>query len=81
MRKIKFIWDFRGPHARRTAEHHEIHLKDYIKIENLDIHITGVDNLSDIHTIAFLVVNEDQMKPIRDTLKPNRGQVFLAPQQ
>ena len=29
MRKLKLIWDFRGPDALKTAEHHEIHLKEY----------------------------------------------------
>ena len=76
MRKLKLIWDFRGPNASKIAEHHEIHLKEYIQLENLKITITGIENLSDIHSIAFLVVNEDQMKPIRDALKPHRGQVY-----
>ncbi|WP_100614506.1 hypothetical protein [Confluentibacter citreus] len=77
MRKLKLIWDFHGPDAYKIAQHHEIHLKDYIIIEKLDITITGIETLSDMHTIAFLVVNEDQMKPVRDTLKPHRGQVYV----
>ena len=76
MHKLKLIWDFRGPNALKTAEHHEIHLKQYIAIQKLDISKTGVENLTDMHSIAFLVVNESDMKPIRDTLKPHRGQVF-----
>jgi hypothetical protein len=76
MRQIKLIWDFRGPHAFKTAEHHEIHLKDYIKIENLDLNITGFEALSEMHVIAFMVVPEDIMKPIRDALKPHRGQIY-----
>ena len=76
MRKLKLIWDFHGPNASKTAEHHNIHLKEYIKLENLDITITGFSTLSDMHAIAFLVVNESEMKPIRDALKPHRGQVY-----
>ncbi len=76
MRKLKLIWDFRGPHASKTAEHHHIHLKEYIAIQNLDVNITGFDALSDLHSIAFMVVNEADMKPIRDALKPHRGQVY-----
>ncbi|SFD21946.1 hypothetical protein [Algibacter pectinivorans] len=78
MRKLKLIWDFRGPDASKIAEHHEIHLKEYIQLENLNIPLTGVEALSELHSIAFLVVNEDQMKPIRDALKPHRGQVYNA---
>ena len=40
-RKIKLIWDFRGPVAAKTAEHHEIHLKEYIILEKLPLNITG----------------------------------------
>ena len=28
-RKIKLLWDFRGPDAKETAKHHTIHLKDF----------------------------------------------------
>lgn len=76
MRKLKLIWDFRGPAASKTAKHHEIHLKEYIHIENLKDSKTGFEILSDMHAIAFLVVDEDKMKPIRDALKPHRGQVY-----
>lgn len=77
MRQLKLIWDFYGPDANKIAQHHEIHLKEYIKIENLNITITGFENLSDVHAIAFLVVDEPEMKPLRDALKPHRGQVYL----
>lgn len=77
MRKLKLIWDFRGPDASKIAQHHEIHLKEYIQTEKLNITITGFENLNDVHAIAFLVVSEDEMKPLRDALKPHRGQVYL----
>lgn len=76
MRQLKLIWDFRGPVAQKTAEHHLIHLKEYINIEKLDIKITGVEQLNDMHSIAYLVVVESEMIPIRDALKPHRGQVY-----
>ena len=76
MRKLKLIWDFRGPNGLQTAKHHEIHLKEFIKAENLNLNITGVETITPNHSLAFLVVNEDQMKPIRDALKPHRGQVY-----
>ncbi|MEP1487202.1 MAG: hypothetical protein ABJL44_05555 [Algibacter sp.] len=78
MRQLKLIWDFRGPDALKIAEHHEIHLKEYIQIEKIDLNITGFEALNDVHAIAFLVVNETDMKPIRDALKPHRGQVYSA---
>ncbi len=76
MRKLKLIWDFRGPVSQKTAEHHLIHLKEYISINTLDISITGIETLSDMHSLAYLVVDESEMKLIRDTLKPHRGRVY-----
>lgn len=76
MRKLKLIWDFRGPDALQIAKHHEVHLKEYISADKLNIKIIGIEQLSEIHSIAYLVVNENEMKPIRDALKPHRGQVY-----
>jgi len=76
MRKLKLIWDFYGPNALKIAEHHEKHLKEYIIIEKLNISLTGFEALNESRAIAFLVVSENQMKPIRDALKPHRGEVY-----
>lgn len=76
MRKLKLIWDFRGPNALKIAEHHEIHLKEYIISQNINSDITGVEALANLHAIAFMVVDEPDMKPIRDALKPHRGLVY-----
>lgn len=76
MRKLKLIWDFYGPNSSKIAQHHEVHLKEYLVLEKLDISLTGFETLSEVHSIAFLVVDETDMKPIRDALKPHRGQVY-----
>lgn len=73
---IKLIWDFRGPEALKTAEHHEIHLKEFIAIEKLPITITGFDALNTHHAIAYMVVTRSQMMMVRDQLKPHRGELY-----
>ncbi len=75
-RKIKLIWDFSGPAAAKTAEHHEKHLKEYIAIEELDLNITGFQHVSDMHSFAFMVTEESSMVILRDALKPHRGEVY-----
>lgn len=77
MRRLKLIWDFRGPAAQKIAEHHEIHLKEYIKTHSIKTHKTGVEILHELHSIAFMVIDEIDMKPIRDVLKPHRGQLYI----
>lgn len=75
-RKLKLIWDFKGPNGKQTAIHHEIHLKEYASAEALQEQTTGVEHINDMHSLAFLVVIESEMKPVRDALKPHRGQVY-----
>lgn len=74
--EIKLIWDFRGPTSAKTAEHHEIHLKQFIIAENLSPNSTGFEIYGEMHAIAFMVVTEDKMIQVRDALKPHRGEVF-----
>ena len=75
-RKIKLIWDFRGPASAKTAEHHEIHLKEYIAIEKLPLNITGFKTQGEMKAIAFMVVTDDHMIQVRDALKPHRGELY-----
>lgn len=75
-RKIKLIWDFRGEAAAKTAEHHAIHLNEYLENENQTLEKTGFEILNEMHAIAFVVVEEKDMIPFRDALKPHRGEVY-----
>lgn len=75
-RKIKLIWDFRGEAAAKTAEHHEIHLKQYIAAEKLPLDFTGFEVKNELHAIAFMVVSDENMIAVRDALKPHRGELF-----
>ncbi len=75
-RNIKLIWDFRGMDAAKIAEHHEIHLKEYVAMKNLDCSITGHTSFGDMHSIAFMVVKEVDMISVRDALRPQRGEVY-----
>lgn len=75
-RQIKLLWDFRGSASEKTAQHHEIHLKEFIISEKLPINITGFEVINDMHAFAFMVVTEENMIAVRDTLKPHRGEVY-----
>ncbi|MDG2433159.1 hypothetical protein [Flavobacterium sp.] len=75
-RQIKLIWDFRGPTAEKTAEHHEIHLKEFIAIEKFPLTITGFEVKGEMQALAFMVVTDEYMIQVRDTLKPHRGELY-----
>lgn len=72
-RKLKLIWDFRGPDGLGTAKHHCIHLKEFAEIEKLPYYEINCTEVSEVHSIAFIVVDEADMKTYRDALKPHRG--------
>jgi hypothetical protein len=74
-KKIKLIWDFRGPHSHKIAEHHCIHLKEFAENKQLHFYKIAVSTINEMHTTAFITVDEIDMKTYRDALKPHRGQV------
>jgi len=76
-RKIKLLWDFRGPSAKKTAEHYVVHLKEYIFNEELKYNIVNAKHINEMHSIVFLVVAEFEMPQVRDDLRPHRGEVYL----
>jgi len=74
-RKIKLIWDFHGEVALETAKHHCIHLKEFANAENLLFHEIDFTQINEMHTIAYIIVDEKDMKTYRDALKPHRGEI------
>ena len=74
-RKIKLLWDFRGPDAKATAEHHTIHLKEFATLEKLAFHEINIQEKKEHLFSAFITVEEKDMKIYRDALKPHRGEV------
>lgn len=77
-RRIKLIWDFRGPDSAKTAEHHEKHLQEFARAEKMDPIETGYTTHGEFHTIAFLVVPEANMIQVRDALLPHRGEYVIT---
>lgn len=75
-RLIKLIWDFRGPDAEKIAEHHVIHLREFVAIEQLPLTIIDKQVINEVHSIAYLVVNDQHMIAVRDALKPHRGELY-----
>ncbi len=71
---IKLIWDLHGPDAKPMAEHHAIHLKEYIAREKLELIESGVEELTSTHSLAYIVIKEKNMIQVRDALKPHRGE-------
>lgn len=80
-RILKLIWDFKGPNAATTAKHHAFHLQEYLNSYKNSLNISGSEKVSDAHSIAYLIVKESEMPPVRDALKPHRGQVYTTAEE
>ena len=76
-RKIKLLWDFRGPDALETAKHHTVHLKEFATLDNLNYHQIDIQEKNPMLVAAFITVDEKDMKIFRDALKPQRGEIAL----
>ena len=72
-KNIKLIWQFSGRDALKVADHHLIHLKEYINRENLIVISTGTEFLNEFSAISFIVIDNSFLKKIRLELKPHRG--------
>lgn len=73
-RKVKLIWEFFGEDAEDTAKHHAVHLREYTEKQQLESFGVGTEKLADFSFIAYLIVAEDYMLTVRDTLRPKRGE-------
>jgi len=72
-KKIKLIWDFHGQDGKGTADHHVIHLNQFMQKEALDFLDIGVNSEDEFHTMAFMTINESDVIKVRDALKPHRA--------
>jgi len=70
---IQLIWDFRGIDSLKTAQHQAIHLKEFVERERWPIELIDYESISELHAMAYMVVTMEQMRALRDVLKPHRG--------
>ena len=73
-RKIKLIWDFRGPEAKEIAAHHVVHLQEFAEQEQLSFHGTATEPVSDYYCMASITIDEQDLITYRDALRPHRGE-------
>lgn len=76
MSKIKLIWDFRGLDAFEIAKHHSIHLNEFLVKEQVADSTADYFQITEQHSIAFVITDKENMVVLRDALKPNRGEVY-----
>ena len=73
---IKLTWQLSGRDALRIAEHHLIHLSEYMQSNEIVVIDKGVELISEFSAISFVIVDESFVEKIRADLKPHK--VFFA---
>jgi hypothetical protein len=71
--RIRLIWDFFGPDAERTARHHARHLEGFVAREQVADTASGAEAGNPGHWMAYLIVNQGDVPPLRQALRPQRG--------
>lgn len=65
----------RGLHASGMAEHHAIHLQEFAEREGITAEEVGTENLSDLYSVAFMIVPEQDSEMVQKSLRPHRVEV------
>ena len=71
-RKIRLLWDFRGPDSLETAKHHVVHLKEFAAQEKLTFVNSDVLQQNEYVNSAFIIIEESNLEDFKNALKPHR---------
>lgn len=77
MRKIRLLWDFRGPDSLETAKHHVIHLKEFVEIDHLPYVESAVIEQNKYVNSAYIIISESDLDIFKTALKPHRITVVV----
>ena len=72
-KKIKLIWQFNGMDSLKIAEHHLLHLNEYILREEIDVIDRGTELINEFSSISFIIIKNSLVEKLRDALKPHKG--------
>ena len=72
-KKIKLIWQFNGNDALKIANHHLVHLNEYILREEIDVIDKGSELINEFSSISFIIIDNSLVENLRVALKPHKG--------
>ena len=71
--KIKLVWQFSGMDALKIADHHLVHLNEYLQRECMVVIDRGTELINEFSAISFIIVNNPSVEKLRIDLKPHKG--------
>lgn len=70
---VKYLWDFFGPHAERTATHFEKHLREFLLGQDHAQIVIGRESAGEGHHAIFCLPPPEFAETLRGALRPNRA--------
>ena len=70
--EIKLVWDFYGPRAEGTAQHHRRHVDEFIRNHKLEGCETAVETLGPNHSCAISLSGPESAEFLRSRLRPHQ---------
>ena len=71
--KIKLIWQFSGKDALKIADHHLVHLHEYILREEIHVLDEGSELINEFSSISFIIIDRSLVEKLRVALKPHKA--------
>ena len=75
-KKIKIVWKFTGVDALKIADHHIIHVKEYMVSNDITMFEEGTEEVNDYAANSFIVIDSINLEKVKNDLKPH--QAFLV---
>ena len=72
----KLIWQLSGMDAHKIAEHHMVHLMEYMQSNDIVVLDKGIELISEFSAISYVIVNRTFVENIRINLKPHKVEVL-----
>jgi len=73
MPNLKFIWEFFGPDSSKLSHHHYLHLKEFLKKENISHSAVGTTCESENFSYSYAVLDDSNLDLIKNSLKPHKA--------
>ena len=70
--KNKLIWQLSGRDALKIAEHHLIHLSEYMQSNDIVVIDKGIELISEFSAISFIIIDKSFVEKVRVDLKPHK---------
>lgn len=72
-KKTKLIWQFYGMDALRIADHHLVHLNEYLNREDIFVVDKGTELTNEFSAMSFITIDNYLVEKLRVDLKPHKG--------